>query len=61
LVEGDRVVGIVTDPDLLGLFVRAMGAQEFSSRAEVELGDAETLGTAVGAVEGGLSRSRWDR
>jgi acetoin utilization protein AcuB len=34
-----RLVGIVTETDVIGLFVRAMGAGEPSSRLDVALGD----------------------
>jgi acetoin utilization protein AcuB len=51
VIEAERVVGIVTETDLLALFVRAMGVLEPSSRVEVVLGDSETLGAAVQAVE----------
>ena len=37
VTEGGRLVGIVTETDVLDLFVRAMGAHEPSSRLDVEL------------------------
>jgi len=51
VVEGDRLVGIVTETDLLDLFVRALGVLEPSSRVEVVLGEGAPLGAAVQAVE----------
>jgi acetoin utilization protein AcuB len=52
VTEGDRLVGIVTETDVLHLFVRAMGALEPSSRLDVILRD-ETAGLleVVRAVE----------
>ena len=50
--RGGRVVGIVTETDVLGLFVRAMGAGEPSSRLDVVLGEgAASLADIVLAVE----------
>jgi acetoin utilization protein AcuB len=37
VTEGGRLIGIVTETDVLDLFVRAMGAHEPSSRMDVEL------------------------
>src|SRR5215470_9586178 len=52
VTEGDRLVGIVTETDVLDLFVRAMGVLEPSSRLEVILGDAQAgLGDLARAVE----------
>ncbi len=52
VIEAERVVGIVTETDLLALFVRAMGVLEPSSRVEVVLGEpGSTLGAVVQAVE----------
>jgi acetoin utilization protein AcuB len=39
VTEGERLVGLVTETDILRLFVRAMGAAEPSSRFEVVVGD----------------------
>lgn len=39
VTEGERLIGLVTETDVLRLFVRAMGAAEPSSRFEVVLGD----------------------
>jgi acetoin utilization protein AcuB len=52
VTEGDRLVGIVTETDVLGLFVRAMGVLEPSSRVDVILDDSGSLGGIVRAVEG---------
>jgi acetoin utilization protein AcuB len=52
VTEGDRLVGLVTETDLLLLLVRAMGVLEPSSRLDVELpGTAQALTHAVQAVE----------
>jgi acetoin utilization protein AcuB len=52
VTEGGRIVGIVTDTDVLHLFVRAMGVTEPSSRLDVTLGeDAHALDRVVHAVE----------
>jgi acetoin utilization protein AcuB len=61
VVEGGRLVGIVTETDILDLFVRALGASEPSSRLDVTLEDSrgaiagairalEAAGTAVASV-----------
>jgi acetoin utilization protein AcuB len=53
VTDGGALVGIVTETDVLELFVKAMGAGIPSSRLEVFLGDAEgTLADVVGAIEG---------
>ncbi len=53
VIEGGRLVGIVTDTDVLHLFVRAMGVTEPSSRIDVTLGEgAHALDRVVQAVEG---------
>jgi acetoin utilization protein AcuB len=39
VTDGERLVGIVTETDLLTLFVKAMGAGEPSSRLDVTLGE----------------------
>ena len=60
VIEAGRIVGIVTDTDVLHLFVRAMGVTEPSSRLDVTLGeDAHALGRVLHAVEraGGLISS----
>lgn len=52
VTEGDRLVGLVTETDVLRLFVRAMGALEPSSRVDVVLDDPDaTLGQVVRALE----------
>lgn len=61
VTEGGRLVGIITETDVLDLFVRAMGAGEPSSRLDVVLGDrpsalvevveaAEAAGAAVASL-----------
>jgi acetoin utilization protein AcuB len=53
VTEAERVVGIVTETDVLELFVRAMGVTEPSSRLDVALGDEpHALARAIQAVEG---------
>jgi len=53
VTEGGRLVGIVTETDVLDLFVRAMGVLEPSSRPDVILRDPEAgLGDLARAVEG---------
>jgi acetoin utilization protein AcuB len=53
VTENGRLVGIVTDTDVLHLFVRAMGVTEPSSRIDVTLGeDPHALARVVHAVEG---------
>ena len=47
VTEGGRLVGIVTETDVLHLFVRAMGAHEPSSRLDVELPDRPAALTEV--------------
>lgn len=57
VTEGGRLVGIVTETDLLALFVRAMGVLEPSSRLDVILPAPEApLGDVVHAVEGARAR-----
>jgi acetoin utilization protein AcuB len=57
VTEGDRLVGIVTETDVLQLFVRAMGVLEPSSRLDVILHDQTAgLGEVVRAVEEAGSR-----
>jgi acetoin utilization protein AcuB len=52
VTEGSRLVGIVTETDILHLFVRAMGVLEPSSRLDVVLRDPEGgLGEVVRMVE----------
>jgi acetoin utilization protein AcuB len=49
---GGRLVGIVTETDVLQLFVRALGAMEPSSRVDVQLGpDRAALADVVRIVE----------
>lgn len=53
VTDAGRLVGIVTETDVLDLFVRALGAGEPSSRLDVILPDkASGLGEIVKAVEG---------
>ena len=57
VTEGDRLVGIVTETDVLQLFVRAMGVLEPSSRVDVTLRDQTAgLGEVVRTVEEAGSR-----
>ena len=57
VTEDGRLVGIVTETDVLALFVRAMGVLEPSSRLDVMLTDSEAaLGEVVRAVEGAGAR-----
>ena len=52
VTEEDRLVGIVTETDVLQLFVRAMGVLEPSSRLDVIVGDrAAGLGEIARIVE----------
>ena len=52
VTEQGRLIGIVTETDVLELFVRGMGAGEPSSRIDVRLGDdSATLADLVHAVE----------
>lgn len=52
VIEGGTLVGIVTETDVLMLFVRAMGILEPSSRLDVLLPDAPTsLGHIVHIIE----------
>jgi acetoin utilization protein AcuB len=44
---GDRLLGMVTETDVLRLFVRALGAAEPSSRLEVTLGPERTALTDI--------------
>ena len=50
VTEAGRLVGIVTDTDLLQLFVRAMGVTEPSSRIDVTLSGSRSLERAVRIV-----------
>ena len=52
VTEGGRLVGILTETDVLQLFVRTMGVAEPSSRIDVTLGDEpRALGRVVATVE----------
>ena len=52
VTEGEQLIGILTETDLLRFFVRAMGAGEPSARLDVVLGDRpHALAEAVQAVE----------
>jgi acetoin utilization protein AcuB len=53
VTDGGRLVGIVTETDVLRLFVRAMGAGEPSSRLDVVVGSRpHGLAEVVQAIEG---------
>ncbi len=53
VTEGGRLVGIITETDVLALFVRGLGAGQPSSRLDVELPARDaSLGGVVRAVEG---------
>lgn len=53
VTEGGRLIGIVTETDLLELLVRAMGAGTPSTRLDVLLEDRPSgLGAIVEAIEG---------
>jgi acetoin utilization protein AcuB len=53
VTDAGRLVGIVTETDVLDLFIRALGASEPSSRLDVMLtGQPPGLGQVVEAVEG---------
>ena len=57
VTEGDRLVGLVTETDVLQLFVRAMGVLEPSSRLDVILPDSRGgLSDVVRTVEATGSR-----
>ncbi len=47
VTDAGRLVGIITDTDLLQLLVRAMGVTEPSSRVDVALSDTRSLERAV--------------
>lgn len=52
VVEGGRLIGIVTETDALGLIVRGMGAQEPSSRLDVTLDEnRSSLAEVIRVVE----------
>jgi acetoin utilization protein AcuB len=52
VMRGDGPIGIVTETDVLRLFVRALGATEPSSRLDVQLGpDRTALADVVRIVE----------
>lgn len=52
VTEAERLIGLVTETDVLRLFVRAMGAGEPSTRLDVILGDRpHALAEVVQAVE----------
>jgi acetoin utilization protein AcuB len=53
VTEAGQLVGIVTETDVLHLFIRALGVTEPSSRIDVTLGDEpRALGRAIEIVEG---------
>jgi acetoin utilization protein AcuB len=52
VTDGERLVGLVTETDVLRLFVRAMGAGEPSSRLDVTLGNRpHALAEAVQTID----------
>jgi acetoin utilization protein AcuB len=52
VTDGERLVGLVTETDVLRLFVRALGAGEPSTRLDIVLGDRpHALAEAVRTVE----------
>jgi acetoin utilization protein AcuB len=52
VTDGDRLIGLVTETDVLRLFVRALGAGEPSTRLDVVVGNRpHALAEAVQAVE----------
>ena len=52
VTDGERLIGLVTETDVLRLFVRALGAGEPSSRLDVVLGDRpHALAEVVQTVE----------
>jgi acetoin utilization protein AcuB len=52
VTDGERLVGLVTETDVLRLFVRAMGAGEPSSRLDIVLGNRpHALAEAVQTVD----------
>jgi len=52
VTDGERLVGLVTETDVLRLFVRAMGAGEPSSRLDIVLGNRpHALAEVVQAVD----------
>jgi acetoin utilization protein AcuB len=51
VTDDGRLVGIVTETDVLDMLVRAMGAAEPSSRLDVVLASGETLSDVVTTVE----------
>jgi acetoin utilization protein AcuB len=53
VTDGERLVGLVTETDVLRLFVQALGAGEPSRRLDVVIGDRpHALAEVVQAVEG---------
>jgi acetoin utilization protein AcuB len=52
VTDGDRLIGLVTETDVLRLFIRAMGVGEPSTRLDVVVGNRpHALAEAVQAVE----------
>ena len=51
VTESGKLVGIVTETDVLELFVKAMGAGEPSSRLDVVLGEYSSLAEVVTLIE----------
>jgi acetoin utilization protein AcuB len=52
VTDGDRLVGIVTETDVLNLFLKAMGASQPSSRLDVALDDRPgALGEILRVIE----------
>ena len=52
VTEGDRLLGIVTETDILALFVRSLGVLEATSRLDVVVADeAASLAEIIGLAE----------
>jgi len=51
ITEGGRLVGIVTETDIVRLFVRALGAGQPSSRIDVMIGSGTALADVVATVQ----------
>jgi acetoin utilization protein AcuB len=52
VIQGERLVGLVTETDVVTLFMRAMGAGEPSSRLDVVMGEGRSaLADIVGIIE----------
>ena len=51
VIETDQVLGIVTETDILRLFVKALGASEPSSRIDIVIGRHDAVAHVVQSVE----------